>query len=129
MFTSLIAVIIGGGIGSALRWGISQRLNTLFPLLPPGTLLANILAGLIIGFATAYFNRYAPFSPTVKLMITTGLCGGLSTFSTFSEEVFTHLQNKEYVWAGAEITLHVLFSVLAVYVGFLIASLMTPWYK
>ncbi|MDE9614314.1 fluoride efflux transporter CrcB [Citrobacter portucalensis] len=128
MLTSLIAIMIGGSIGSALRWGISQRLNALFPLLPPGTLVSNIVAGFIIGFATVFFTRSTSFSPAVKLMVTTGLCGGLSTFSTFSEEVFSHLQNEDYIWAGTEITVHVLFSLLAVYTGFLIASFITHWY-
>ncbi|MFT0698308.1 fluoride efflux transporter CrcB [Citrobacter meridianamericanus] len=129
MLASLIAIMVGGGVGSALRWGISQRLNALFPLLPPGTLVSNIIAGFIIGFATVFFTRLTSFSPSVKLMVTTGLCGGLSTFSTFSEEVFSHLQNEDYIWAGTEIAVHVLFSLLAVYTGFLIASLITYWYR
>lgn len=125
----LIFIMIGGGIGSALRWGISQRLNTLFPFLPPGTLISNILAGFIIGFATEIFTQHTSFPPTVKLMITTGLCGGLSTFSTFSEEVFWHLQSKNYFCAGVEITAHVLLSLLAIYFGFLIASLIAYFYR
>ncbi|ANZ86287.1 fluoride efflux transporter CrcB [Citrobacter freundii complex sp. 2024EL-00228] len=129
MLASLIAIMVGGGVGSALRWGISQRLNALFPLLPPGTLVANIIAGFIIGFATVFFTRLTSFSPAVKLMVTTGLCGGLSTFSTFSEEVFSHLQNEDYIWAGTEIAVHVLFSLLAVYTGFLIASFIIYWYR
>lgn len=129
MLASLIAIMVGGGVGSALRWVISQRLNALFPLLPPGTLVSNIIAGFIIGFATVFFTRLTSFSPAVKLMVTTGLCGGLSTFSTFSEEVFSHLQNEDYIWAGTEIAVHVLFSLLAVYTGFLIASLITYWYR
>ena len=129
MLASLIAIMVGGGVGSALRWGISQRLNALFPLLPPGTLVSNIIAGFIIGFATFFFTRLTSFSPAVKLMVTTGLCGGLSTFSTFSEEVFSHLQNEDYIWAGTEIAVHVLFSLLAVYTGFLIASFITYWYR
>ncbi|WP_130099661.1 fluoride efflux transporter CrcB [Siccibacter turicensis] len=125
MLTSLLAVIIGGGTGSALRWAISNRLNSLFPLLPPGTLVANVLAGLIIGFATALFVKYSHYDGTLKLMITTGLCGGLSTFSTFSEEVFSHLQQNHYLAAATEITAHVLLSLLAVWLGFFLASLIT----
>lgn len=125
MWISLLAVMVGGGVGSIMRWGISNRLNSLFPLLPPGTLVANILAGLIIGFATAFFVKSAHYDNTLKLMITTGLCGGLSTFSTFSEEVFTHLQKNDYLAAGAEVTVHVLLSLLAVYIGFFIASLLS----
>lgn len=97
MLTSLVAIMIGGGIGSALRWGISQRLDAFFPLLPPGTLISNIIAGFIIGFATVFFTRLTSFSPAVKLMITTGLCGGLSTFSTFSDRKSTFAKRRLYL--------------------------------
>ncbi|EPE2230957.1 fluoride efflux transporter CrcB [Cronobacter turicensis] len=125
MFPTLVAVLVGGGIGSVIRWAISNRLNSLFPLLPPGTLVANVLAGLIIGFATLFFVKYVHDDGALKLMITTGLCGGLSTFSTFSEEVFSHLQASHYLAAATEVTVHVVLSLLAVYVGFFFASLMT----
>ncbi|HAK9832567.1 TPA: fluoride efflux transporter CrcB, partial [Escherichia coli] len=92
MIKSLFAVIIGGSVGCTLRWLLSTRFNSLFPNLPPGTLVVNLLAGLIIGTALAYFLRQPHLDPFWKLMITTGLCGGLSTFSTFSVEVFALLQ-------------------------------------
>lgn len=125
MLISLLAVMLGGGIGSAIRWGISNRLNHLFPQMPPGTLVANIAAGLIIGFVTAFFIKDSHYDTSLKLMITTGLCGGLSTFSTFSEEVFAHLQNHHYLAAGAEILVHVLLSLFAIYIGCLLASLLS----
>ncbi|CBA28657.1 Protein crcB homolog [Cronobacter turicensis z3032] len=80
MFPTLVAVLVGGGIGSVIRWAISNRLNSLFPLLPPGTLVANVLAGLIIGFATLFFVKYVHDDGALKLMITTGLCGGYPRF-------------------------------------------------
>lgn len=57
MIKSLFAVIIGGSVGCTLRWLLSTRFNSLFPNLPPGTLVVNLLAGLIIGTALAYFLR------------------------------------------------------------------------
>lgn len=125
MLKSLFAVMIGGGLGSALRWGISNRLNALFPALPPGTLTANVLAGLIIGAALSWFMRQPDIDPAWKLFITTGLCGGLSTFSTFSSEIMVMLQGGNWHWALISILAHVLLSLLAVFAGFAVMNLVT----
>lgn len=117
------------GCRQCFALGYISAIECTIPFITPGTLVSNIIAGFIIGFATVFFTRLTSFSPAVKLMVTTGLCGGLSTFSTFSEEVFSHLQNEDYIWAGTEIAVHVLLSLLAVYTGFLIASFITYWYR
>ncbi|BDH47717.1 putative fluoride ion transporter CrcB [Salmonella enterica subsp. enterica serovar Choleraesuis] len=123
MLKSLFAVMIGGGIGSALRWGISNRLNALFPSLPPGTLTANVVAGFIIGMALSWFMRQPQIDPVWRLFITTGVCGGLSTFSTFSSEILVMLQGGNWHWALISILVHVLGSLLAVFAGFTLISL------
>ncbi len=64
MLKSLFAVIIGGSAGCVIRWLLSIRLNVLFPNLPPGTLLVNLLGGLIIGGALAFFTRQPHLDPT-----------------------------------------------------------------
>ncbi|WPM84900.1 fluoride efflux transporter CrcB [Apirhabdus apintestini] len=106
-----------------MRWALSNRLNALFPSLPPGTLVANILAGLIIGAALPAFIRYPGIDPALRLLITTGICGGLSTFSTFSLEIFVQLQSGNWLWAIGGIAAHVALSLLAVGVGFALANL------
>jgi CrcB protein len=88
MLKSLIAVIVGGSAGCVIRWLLSVRLNALFPNLPPGTLLVNLTGGFIIGGALAFFTRQPHLDPTWRLLITTGLCGGMTTFSTFSWKFF-----------------------------------------
>ena len=112
MIKSLFAVIIGGSVGCTLRWLLSTRFNSLFPNLPPGTLVVNLLAGLIIG------------TPFWKLMITTGLCGGLSTFSTFSVEVFALLQAGNYIWALTSVLVHVIGSLIMTALGFFIITIL-----
>ncbi len=92
MYLSILAVGIGGALGSLFRWFLGIRLNGVFPALPLGTLASNVIAGYVIGIAVAYFGRNPNIAPEWRLFVITGLMGGLSTFSTFSAEVVQHLQ-------------------------------------
>ncbi|WP_312626880.1 fluoride efflux transporter CrcB [Scandinavium sp.] len=124
MLKSLLAVIVGGSAGCVIRWVLSMRLNTLWPDLPPGTLLVNLLGGLIIGAALAFFLRQPQLDPAWKLLITTGLCGGMTTFSTFSAEVYALLQAQNYLWAAASVAIHVIGSLLMTAAGFALVTLL-----
>ncbi|KGT86667.1 camphor resistance protein CrcB [Erwinia typographi] len=123
MIKSLIAVAIGGSAGSVLRWILGVRLNALFPNLPPGTLAVNLIGGLIIGAAMAFFLRNPELDPTWKLFIATGFCGGLTTFSTFSLEVVTLMQSGQFFWAVSTVLAHLIGSLLMTFVGFWLVSL------
>ena len=92
MFQLLCAVFIGGGTGSVLRWWLGMKLNPVHHAIPIGTLTANLLGAFVIGAGLAWFNRLTGIDPMWKLLITTGFCGGLTTFSTFSAEVVFLLQ-------------------------------------
>lgn len=122
MLKSLFAVMIGGSAGCVIRWLLSIRLNVLFPNLPPGTLLVNLLGGLIIGGALAFFTRQPNLDPTWRLLITTGLCGGMTTFSTFSLEIFALLQTGDYLWALTSVLVHVVGSILMTALGFVVVN-------
>jgi len=95
----LIAVFIGGGTGSVLRWWLGMKFNPLHHAIPVGTLTANLLGAFIIGAGLAWLNRLTDIDPVWKLLITTGFCGGLTTFSTFSAEVVFLLQAGRFGWA------------------------------
>ena len=123
MIKPLLAVMIGGCAGCVIRWLLAVRLNSLFPNLPPGTLLVNLLGGLIIGAVTAWFLRNPQIDPAWKLLLTTGLCGGMTTFSTFSLEIVTLLQAGNYLWAMASVLIHVGGSLLMTIAGFWLVSL------
>lgn len=118
-FISIIAVSLGGGLGSLLRWLLGNRLNAIFLPLPLGTLAANLLAGYIIGVAAAFFARTPGLAGEWRLFVITGLMGGLSTFSTFSAEIASHLQKEEFFWAFGEIVIHLTGSIVLTLLGFL----------
>jgi len=87
------------------------------PSLPAGTLAANLIGGYIVGLAVAFF-AYAPgIAPEWRLFIITGFCGGLTTFSTFSAEVVTMLQEGRPGWAMATIAAHLAGSLLMTLAG------------
>lgn len=117
MYLSIVAVGIGGALGSLFRWFLGLRLNALFPNLPLGTLAANVIAGYIIGVAVAWFARFPGVPTEWRLFVITGLMGGLSTFSTFSAEVVAHLEQGRYGWAAGEIAIHVSASIAMTLLG------------
>src|SRR5690606_23150421 len=103
--------------GALLRWWLGHSLNSLFPALPPGTLVANVLGGLIMGLALGTFAQYETLSPVVRLAVTTGFLGGLTTFSTFSAESASMLLRGELRWACLHTVAHVGASLLATLAG------------
>ncbi len=118
MYASIFAVAVGGALGSLFRWFLGLRLNALYPDLPLGTLASNVIAGYIIGVAIACFARMPQIAPEWRLFVTTGLMGGLSTFSTFSAEVVTQLQRGRFGWAAGEVAIHLCASILMTILGF-----------
>lgn len=120
MWSSLLAVFIGGGLGSVLRWAVSLKLNPLSPHIPLGTLTVNLVGGFIIGLALALFTRMTHVDPMWKLLITTGFCGGLTTFSTFSLEVVYLLQDGRIVWAIANMLLNLAGSLAMTLLAFML---------
>ncbi|MFH7827040.1 fluoride efflux transporter CrcB [Kluyvera chengduensis] len=110
MMQLLLAVFIGGGTGSVARWLLSLKFNPMHHAIPLGTLTANLIGAFIIGAGLAWFNRLPQIDPVWKLLITTGFCGGLTTFSTFSAEVVFLLQAGKFSWALLNITVNLLGS-------------------
>jgi fluoride exporter len=113
----VLSVSIGAALGALLRWQLGAALNNLLPQIPPGTLIANLLGGYIIGLAIAYFAQAPDIAPEWRLLIITGFCGGLTTFSTFSAEVTDLLQQGRITWAAGAITVHVSGSLLMTLAG------------
>jgi fluoride exporter len=112
-----IAVGSGAAVGAWLRWGLGLMLNATLPTLPLGTLAANLIGGYVMGFAIGIFGLTTSISPEVRLFVTTGFLGGLTTFSTFSAEAVTLLTRAQYGWAISHICIHVLGSLVMTGLG------------
>ncbi len=117
MLNSILAISAGASLGAVLRWLLGTALNALFPAIPPGTLLANLVGGYLIGLAVAFFGQQAGLAPEWRLFVITGFLGGLTTFSTFSAEVTSLLQQGRMLVAGAAIAVHVLGSLAMTLLG------------
>ncbi len=117
-------IAVGASLGALLRWVLGMSLNSLLPALPPGTLMANLLGGLMMGVAMSFFAQSPHIDPQWRLFITTGFLGGLTTFSTFSAEVTTLLQTGRPGWAGLAVAIHVIGSLLMTALGIVLYSLL-----
>jgi fluoride exporter len=117
MWKTIIAISIGAALGALLRWVLGTKLNSFYPAIPPGTLAANLIGGYIIGAAVAYFAQAPGIAPEWRLFIVTGFCGGLTTFSTFSAEVVTLLEDGRLAMALAGVAVHVTGSLVMTLAG------------
>ncbi|RVD77938.1 fluoride efflux transporter CrcB [Pseudomonas koreensis] len=119
MLKSLVVIAIGASLGAWLRWLLGMKLNALFPTIPPGTVVANMVGGYIIGLAIAFLAASPTLSPEWRLLIITGFCGGLTTFSTFSAETVALIQEGRLLWALGSVSLHVVGSLAMTAAGLL----------
>ena len=103
----LIAVGTGAALGAWARWALGLLLNSVFPPIPPGTLAANLIGAYVIGCAVGAFAQWPAIAPEWRLLIVTGFCGGLTTFSTFSAEITTLAQQSRFATMAGAIGLHV----------------------
>lgn len=117
LLKSIVAISLGASLGALLRWWLGLALNGLFPTVPPGTLVANVVGGYVVGLAIAFFATYTALAPEWRLLVITGFCGGLTTFSTFSAEIVALLQQGRTAWAFAAAGAHLAGSVLATFAG------------
>ncbi len=112
-------VALGSAAGGVLRWMISgafqQRLGTTFPV---GTLVVNITGSLLLGFLIRYALQTPAISPEVRALLTTGFCGGYTTFSTYTYETATLIEDGDYRRAAAYAIASVLLALIGIFLGF-----------
>jgi CrcB protein len=117
MLKAVVAIAVGASVGALLRWWLGNQLNALLPTLPLGTLSATLIGGYVIGLAIAFFAAFPAVSPEWRLLVITGFCGGLTTFSTFSAEIVGLLQQRQGLWACTAAATHLFGSVLMTLAG------------
>ena len=121
-----IMVFIGAGFGGALRyWGSDFVYKFLPATFPYGTLFVNVLGSFIIGLVIYYLDSNKIIGHDLRLFLTTGLCGGLTTFSTFSFETINFLKEREYFLASSNIILNVFLTLAALFISYKISKLLT----
>lgn len=112
---SILAISLGAVIGANARWALGLLLNSYFPNLPLGTLAANLIGAFIIGLMIPVF--IAVPSLFWRLFVITGFLGALTTFSTFSAEIFDALQSGRLFWVFTGILIHVGGSLIMTWLG------------
>ena len=124
MLQKILYISAGASIGAVLRWLLGLALNTVMPLIPLGTLLANLIGGYFIGVMLGLIALFPQFPAGARLFIITGFLGALTTFSSFSGEVVFLIQNRHIVAAVGLVGLHVMGSLVLTVLGILTAQLL-----
>jgi len=122
MIFEFLSVGVGGFIGSCVRFTFSKLSNYFNLSFPFGTLISNVIAGIAIGFILGIEQQSVTIPPKFRLFITTGVLGGLSTFSTFSAETVLMFNNGKYILASGNILLNLCLSLFGVIFGIFIAK-------
>ncbi len=113
---AVAAICIGASFGALARWGLGLWLSP-GGLIPWGTLAANLIGGYLVGVCIATFDAMPQIDPVWRLLLVTGFLGALTTFSTFSAEVVTMLQQARYALAFGTAALHLFGSLLLTVLG------------
>ena len=120
---TIVAVGIGGAFGAIARYLISgwiyNRWDGIFPL---GTYLVNVLGSFILGFLVVYFNEKVMISPAIKIMITVGILGSFTTFSTFSVETLKLIQLSMWKDAALNLILSIVSGLFFAWLGAFLAA-------
>ncbi len=108
-------VALGGALGAVARYAISLiPVKSQFPVL---TLITNILGAILIGFIVGITDKKPDVSPNTVLFFKTGVCGGFTTFSTFSLEAYKLFENKSYALGGMYVALSVCCCIIGIFIG------------
>jgi fluoride exporter len=120
-------IFMGGGLGSLARWGASGWIgNTVGETFPWGTLIVNVSGSFIIGLfagATGPEGRWL-VPPSFRLFFIWGVCGGYTTFSSFSLQTLNLAQEGQWVKAGGNILLSLVLCLVGVWLGYALAGML-----
>ena len=121
-------VAVGGAAGSVLRFLLSGLIQRAAPVgFPSGTLIVNITGSLLLGLLMSYMLGSGVGSPPVRALLITGFCGGYTTFSTFSYETITLLEDGDWRRAALYASLSLVCSLVAVWLGIAAGRQVIVW--
>ncbi len=112
-----LLIFIGGGAGSLLRFFISSWFNPLMAVFPLGTIIANVLSSFLLGLTVGFLQFKYPGNTYLQPLIITGICGGFSTFSTFSNETLILFKAENYTFGILNILLNVILCLIFIALG------------
>lgn len=115
--TNLLAIGAGATLGAWSRWGLGLAFNAILPNFPLGTLVANLIGGLLMGMTMGLIGIGSLDSASLRLFVTTGFLGGLTTFSAFTGESLSLMHKQEYVLAMLHTCSHVFGALLMAAAG------------
>lgn len=125
MIKNILLVGMGGFVGSIARYFLSRiNLTVDFYAIPVGTLSVNIIGSFIIGFLTGISEKSTILTQDMRLLLMVGLCGGFTTFSTFTNENLVLMQNGQFLTVFLYTGLSVLLGFGAVYLGYISTNLL-----
>lgn len=114
----------GAALGGLLRYVVAdlvqRNAKIIFPL---GTLSVNVVGSFLLGFIIFFLGEREIISAEMRLFLTVGICGGFTTFSTFSYETLALLQESEFLYASVNIVLNVVISLIAIYLAYLLSKI------
>lgn len=114
-----LIVFLGAGIGGVLRyWGSNYVYKFLPPTFPYGTLAVNVVGSFLLGIFIYFLDSNQLISQQVRVFLTVGICGGLTTFSTFSYETINFLKERDYILAGSNIIFNLFLTLVALFIAY-----------
>jgi len=119
----VLLVFLGGGLGSVARYWLGLKLNNFENAIPFGTLLANVLGSLLIGLILGYSAKTGVLNEQHSLLLATGFCGGLTTFSTFAYENHLFLKGNDYFTMIPYLAATFILGIAAVFLGMYLVKL------
>jgi fluoride exporter len=123
-----VAVGVGGAIGSIARFWLNGVISRRFETFPLGTLVVNVSGSFVIAFFATLTSPEGRLmaSPTFRTFFTVGICGGYTTFSSFSLQTLNLALDGEWLYAGANTALSVVLCLLAAWLGYAAALAIKP---
>jgi CrcB protein len=114
----------GGALGTVARFWLDDIISSRYKSFPFGILAINVTGSFLIGLLAALIGTEGRWvvSPTMRIFFMVGICGGYTTFSSFSLHTLNLARGGQWLYAGANIVLSVVFCLVAVWLGFLLGG-------